>query len=563
MKNLRWQLIIIFVTGLIVGVLLLTQQPAPGTPAAVPAPEEGGVYTEGLIGGLQRLNPLLDAYNQPDRDVDSLIFSGLMKTGAMGHPQPDLAENWGVSQDGTIYNLAMRKDARWHDGELVTTDDVMFTIDLMRNLNGYVPEDLAAFWNEVDVQRFDAVTLQFRLPEAYAPFLDYLTFKVLPKHLLESISLEDLPDAGFNLAPVGSGPYRFDHLLVESGQIKGIVLSANTDYYAQKPYIEQVVFRYYPDSQAILAAYQQAEIQGMGKVTADILPAALADSKLGLYAAREPELSLVLFNLNNTSVDFFKDKAIRRALLSAINRQWLIDHILNGQAILADGPLLPGTWAYYDGLERIPYNSQAAEQVLKDAGYILPAEGDPIRQKDGKAISFTLLVPSDDPEYASIAEAIRSDWAAIGVGVQLESLPYADLVSQRLEPRTYEAALVSLNLTGSPDPDPYPFWDQAQAAGGQNYSAWNDRNASEYIEQARITTDVAERTKLYRNFQIIFVEEMPALPLYYPVYNYGVDLQVQGVSMGPLVDPSARFATITDWYLIARRTNAPAATQTP
>ena len=563
MKNLRWQLLIIFVTGLVVGVLLLIQKPAPGKTPGVPEPEEGGVYTEGLIGSLQRLNPLIDFNNQPDRDIDRLIFSGLVKTDSHGYPQPDLAESWGISQDGTIYNFSMRRDAVWHDGEPVTSEDVIFTIDLMRSMPDIIPADLVEFWKEVDVKRFDEQTIQFRLPEAFAPFLDYLTFGVLPKHLLESTSPEDIANADFNLAPIGSGPYHFDHLLVENDQIKGVVLTVFDKYYGQTPYIQQMVFRYYPDGQALLTAYQQAEIQGLGDVTADILPGVLAAPELGIYSGRAPELSLILFNLNNPEVEFFKDKIIRRALLAGLNRQWMIDKILNGQAILADGPLFPGTWAYFDGLQRAAYDSAAATQTLKDAGYILPAEGDPIRAKEGKALSFTLLVPSDDPMYTGLAESIQQDWAALGVGVVLESLSYADLISQRLEPRTYEAALVSLNLSRSPDPDPYPFWDQAQATGGQNYSGWDDRNASEYLEQARISTDLNERAKMYRNFQIIFSEEMPALPLFYPIYNYAVDLQVQGVSMGPLIDPSDRFAGISDWFLLARRANAPAATTTP
>lgn len=564
MKNLRWQLIIIFVTGLIVGVLLITQQPAPGSPESVPQPEEGGVYSEGLIGSFQRLNPLLDTNNPADRAINRLLFSGLVKTDSRGYNQPDLAESWGISADGTIYNFSLRSGAVWHDGKPVTTADVLFTIELMRTIPDLVPVDLAEFWKEVEVKSFNDTTLQFRLPEAYAPFLDYLTFGILPKHLLESVKPADIAQADFNLSPVGTGMYAFDHLLVENGRINGVVLSAFDDYYGKKPYIQQVVFRFYPDSQSVLNAYQTGEIQGIGEVKDDILSQALASPDLSVYAGRKPELTMVLFNLNNTEVDFLKERTIRRALLTGLNRQWMIDQIMKGQAILADGPLFPGTWAYFDGLERINFDPNAAVQVLKDAGYVLPAEGDPVRAKDGKALAFTLLVPSDDPAYAALADSIRKDWAAIGVGVVLEELPYSEIITDRLETRTYQAALISLNLNRSPDPDPYPFWDQAQATGGQNYAGWNDRNASEYLEQARITTDLSERARLYRNFQMIFVEEMPALPLFYPVYNYAVDTQVQGVSMGPLIEPSDRLAGIAEWYLIARRTNAPAAvTGTP
>jgi peptide/nickel transport system substrate-binding protein len=108
-------------------------------------------------------------------------------------------------------------------------------------------------------------------------------------------------------------------------------------------------------------------------------------------------------------------------------------------------------------------------------------------------------------------------------------------------------------MARSPDPDPYPFWDQAQSTGaGQNYSQWDNRMASEYLEQARVLVDLNERAKMYRNFQVVFQEELPALPLYYPVYSYAVSREIQDVLIGPLFDPSDRFNSVAGWHLAAR-----------
>ena len=152
-----------------------------------------------------------------------------------------------------------------------------------------------------------------------------------------------------------------------------------------------------------------------------------------------------------------------------------------------------------------------------------------------------------------IAQMIADNWTAIGVKVELEAVPPDVFTSDKLDTRAYQAALVDLNLSKTPDPDPYPFWDVGQAKSGQNYSQWNNRLASDSIEQARVTTDMAERTRLDHNFQAIFADELPALPLYYPVYYYGVSSQVLGVTMGPLFDSSDRLATITEWYLTTSR----------
>jgi peptide/nickel transport system substrate-binding protein len=139
------------------------------------------------------------------------------------------------------------------------------------------------------------------------------------------------------------------------------------------------------------------------------------------------------------------------------------------------------------------------------------------------------------------------------------------MVFDYLGPRSYQAALVDLNLARTPDPDPYPFWHQAEATGGQNYSQWDNRTASEYLEQARVNTDFDVRTRLYRNFQVMFAKEMPSLPLYYPVYSFGVDAQVLGVQVAPLTDISDRLALITNWYLVTRRAleTTPEATAVP
>ena len=554
MKKLRWQLLVVFLSLVAIGILLISQQPIrlPGVVEPVIEPTAGGIYSEALVGSLIRLNPLLDWNNQADRDVDRLIFSGLMRFDAQGLPGGDLADSWAYSQDGKVYNFSIRPNAVWHDGEPVTTADIVFTINLILEEAIPYPADQKELWGQVEVVELDERTIQFRLPEPFAPFLDYLTFGVLPAHLLADLSPEDLINDDFNLAPVGSGPYRFDRLLSEDGQITGVSLVANPDYYQQPAYIEQIIFRYYPDEAAALAAYETEEVAGLSQVTPATLPAVLKEPTLSLYTGRLPELTLVYLNLDNPQRPFFQDRDIRHALLEAINRQWIIDRLLNSQALLADGPIFPGTWASFENLERVSLNREKAIKTLRDAGYTIPASGGEVRtNEDGQSFSFELLYPDEAP-YGEMAAAIQRDWLAIGVQVELTGLPYDELISDHLETHIFDAALVGLNFTRSPDPDPYPFWHQTQTTDGQNYGEWDDRQASEYLETARTTADIAERARAYRNFQVRFATEMPALPLFYPVYSYAVSAEVQGVQMGPLFDPSDRFQTVTDWFLVAR-----------
>ncbi len=560
MKKLRWQILVVVVTLGVVMVLLLSQQPVatPLSPEAVP----GGVYTEALVGSLSRLNPLLDWNNAADRDVDRLIFSGLIRFDEHGLPQPDLAESWGVTPDGTVYNFTLRSNAVWHDGQPVTSDDVLFTIERIKSSDSFFPQDIKDMWAQVEIKKLDDKNFKITLPEPFAPFLDYLTFGVLPRHLLEGVPTGQLANHEFNLQPVGSGPYKFDHLLTENGQISGVVLTRFPNYYGQQYYIEQVVFLYYPNSAQALDAYRQGEVLGISQITADVLPQALAEPHLSVFTSRLPQVSLVFLNLNNPSVPFFQNAKIRRALLMGLDRNYIVSTFLQGQAIVANSPILPGSWAYYDGIERVEYDPQGATDLLKAEGYVLPAEGGDTRAKEGQSLTFTLVYP-DDALHTQIAQAIQAQWALIGVHVDLQAVPYDQLIANYLAPRTYQAALAELTMARTPDPDPYPFWHQAEATGGQNYSQWDDRTASEYLESARTQSDFVARTRYYRNFQVVFAKELPALLLYYPVYSYGVDARVQGVQLAPLYDTSDRLAFMANWYLVTRRTLAETPTVAP
>jgi peptide/nickel transport system substrate-binding protein len=553
MKQLRWQILVVLITLVIVAVLLYTQQSTP-VPGGViqQQPEQGGVYTEGLIGSLGRLNPLLDWNNVADRDVDRLLFSGLVRFDERGLPHADLADSWGVSQDGTIYNFTIRPNAVWHDGVPVTSDDVIYTIEMMKSVGSLYPQDIKDLWNRVEVTRLNEKNLKFTLPEPYVPFIDYLTFGVVPKHLLESIPSDQMANAEFNINPVGSGPYKFDQLIVEDGQIQGVVLTISTNYYGTPPFIEQVVFRYYSTSADAFDAYQQGDVFAISQITPDVLNAALEEPNLLFYSSRLPQMGFVLFNLTDPETAFLQDDKVRRALMLGLNRPNIINTILRGQAVVADSPILPNSWAYFDGVEKFEYDPDAAVELLKAEGYVIPAGGGDVRAKDGVPLSFTMAHP-DDAIHTQIAQAIQEQWGRIGVRVELKSQPYDQLVLTTLASRSFQAALVDLNLSRTPDPDPYPFWHQAEAVGGQNYSGWDNRAASEYLEQARVTADYSLRAKLYRNFQVVFAKELPALPLYVPVYSYAVDSQVQGVQVGPLYEPSDRLNTFTSWYLLTRR----------
>ena len=363
-------------------------------------------------------------------------------------------------------------------------------------------------------------------------------------------SPQEIINDPFNLSPVGTGPYKFDELITEDGRIVGVVLETNKDFYLESPFLEQVIFRYFESTAEALKAYEDGKILGIGQVDLESLDAVLDETDLNVYTSRLPEMTIILLNLDHGEKPFFGDVEVRKALMMALNRPWMVDQALGGQAVVANGPIFPGTWAYYDDVYKIEFNPEEAIKIFKEAGYVLPGEGI-IRENEGVQLSFDLVYP-DTEKHTALAQMIQGNWASVGVYVNIIPVDNETLIRDYLEPRTYQAALVDWTLARSPDPDPYPFWHQAMITGGQNYSKWDDRRASEYLEKARVTPDRFERTRLYRNFQVHFSRELPALPLFYPMYTYAVKNEVLGIQLGPVFDHSDRFNTIYDWYLQSR-----------
>ena len=559
MKKFRWQLLIILVTGLIVGILLIIQQMDDNNGVeSTPAPQTGGIYTEALVGEFMRLNPFLDTYNEPDKAVDQLIFNSLIHFDSSGIPQAELAESWGVSKDGTVYNFSLRTNVFWHDGEVFDSSDVLFTIGLLQSGNGLIPEDLRNLWSEVKVVVLSDSQIQFLLPEPFSPFLDYLAFGILPEHILGGLDMEEIVDHSFNLTPIGTGPFKFQRLLVDNSRISGVVLEAFDDYFLDRPFLDQFIFRYYTSSEEAMRAFQDGEVEGFGEVDSSILSEVLSETGLAVYTSRKPIMTMLYLNLENPEIGFVEDAEFRRAMMASINRNKIIEQAFNGQAVPANGPILPGNWAYYNELEQTDYDPVQAKTLFDSTGAVYSEEDALFVTESGLPISITLLHP-DTTLHSIIAELIKDDWETLGIDVTLDSQPYEDVLLA-LEERNYQSALVEINFSESPDPDPYPFWAQAELKSGQNFSEWDNRSASEFLEQARMTVDLSERIRLYRNFQVLFMRELPSFPLFYPVYTYALTEDINGVSFGPLLEPSDRFNNVHTWYILSSRDESPVST---
>ncbi len=509
--------------------------------------EEAGSYTEGLAGAPQHLNPLLAQYNSTDRDICALLFEGLTAFDEAGRLVPRLAERWEVSSDGLTYTFFLRRGVFWHDGAPFTADDVVFTAGVMADpdFQALDPSGLFDLWSSVKVEKVDDYAVRFTLSEPFAPFLDYSTVGILPAHLLKQVPVSDLPKSAFNYQPVGTGPFT-----VESVSAKEVRLKSNPAYYGERPRLQSVAFRFFPDVESIWTAYQKRQVDGLGQVPPAALARIQSTPSLRLYSARLAQITMVLLNLQDPELPFFAEVPVRQALMWGLDRQGLIERVLDGQGILANSVIFPESWAYHPAAPAYTFDPTKAMRLLEDAGW-KDADGDGVREKEGRTLSFTLLT-SEDPVWQEVAGELARQWRAIGVEAVPETVGFYELVGRYLYPRRFQAALVSVELAG--DPDPYPLWHSTQAAEkGQNWAGFADRRADEVMEEARRIVDQTRRAELYAEFQAIFAEQVPAVLLYYPVYNYAVDQRLKNVQLGPLMSPADRFRTISQWYIETRR----------
>jgi peptide/nickel transport system substrate-binding protein len=539
-KYLRWQAVIA-VLGIILLAALLRYAAYNFTTVTVP--DRGGTFVEGVAGDPQYLNPLFSQYNQADALLVQLLFNGLTRFDEQGNVVPDLAEAFTVSADGLTYDFRLKPGLQWHDGAPVTAADVLYTVGTMQAEEFPGPSWLKDLWHAVKVSAPEGpngLALRFTLEQPLPSFLDYTTIGLLPAHLWQSVPVGQMMSSQLNTRPVGTGPFQLKQMMATRAD-----LAPNPRYHGKTPYLTGLTIRFYPDHQSLLPAYDRGEIDGISWIWPRDIEEVTKRKDLQLFSAPLSGYSLIYLNQQNPNLPFFKEVPVRQALLSALDRQALVNDVLHGQGLVAHTPVLPGTWAYDPEVMQYGYDPERARQLLDEAGWV-DSDGDGVRDRDGVKLAFILL--GDDQE---MLDAVSGMWAQVGVQATPQAVTLTGLTSDFLVPRTFDAALVHRELAG--DPDPYPLWHSTQIKDGQNYAGWDQRAADEAIEKARAISDRAGRKEYLAEFQRIFAEEVPALLLYHPVYTYGVRDKVHNVQMAPLNSPADRFRTVADWYIVTKR----------
>lgn len=540
-RRSRWPLL----AGLVLAIVALSalwyatrEESGPQVPA------HGGQYLEAVVGSPLRVNPLYTAFNDVDKDLASLVFSGLTRLGPDGTVLPDLAESWEVSPDARVYTFHLRQDITWHDGVPFTADDVIFTWSALSDRDFKGEPSLGEFWRQVGCTKEDDFTVVYELPQPFAPFLAHTTIGILPRHRLEDLSAEGLFIAPFNEQPIGTGPF-----ILRALDSQRALLESNPSYHRGEPLIAEIELRFFRDYSSAASALQDERVQGLfvgPEAGPDILEQLGQETRLQRLASRRNSYTLLYLNTRMPPLD---DRSVRQALIYALDRETIVADRLYGRAQLADNPIVPGTWAYSADIGRYRYDPERARSLLEESGWQINSRG--VLEKEGRELRLEILT-DNDPERVAISQEIANQLGAVGVDTSLESQAGSDLVRNFLLPRSFQAVIYGWDQ--GYDPDPYPAWHSSQTQErGFNLAGYADQHLDQVLSDARQTSDLEQRKSLYREFQQVFAEAVPSILLFYPVYNYFVDRDVKGITLGVLFEPASRFANVHQWYIKEKR----------
>ncbi len=322
-------------------------------------PKRGGKYIEGVLGTPRWINPIFSPLNDVDRDLVELIFSGILKYGENGF-EGDLAKDLKILDEGKTYEINLKDNLFWSDGERLTVDDIIFTIKAIQNSETKSP--LRPAWLDVELERVDDKTLRFKLKESSATFLENLTLKIIPEHVWKGTPQKDFSLSILNLKPVGSGPYQLTNLNFDKeGKIISINLKENKKYFGQKPYIPEITFKFFEKKENLISAWQKKEIMGF------YLPQEKYFGEIQKsYRLPSPRYFAIFFNTKDSKI--LNSVKIRQALNYSIDKKEILEEVLkNAESV--NSPLLPEIYGLKNPTKIYDFDLERAKELLDEEGF--------------------------------------------------------------------------------------------------------------------------------------------------------------------------------------------------
>ncbi len=508
-------------------------------------------YTEGYVSNRPVLiSPLYTDFSNVNRDISSLVFSGLLKYNLTTKSFIGDLADLTISPDQKTYTFKLKHNVTFQDKQLLTADDIIFTYkDIIQNLNFQNPI-LKANFKGVKISKIDDRTVSFTIDKPNSFFITNFSVGILPKHLLQGISIGDLLNTKFNQQPVGSGPYKVLKKVTDSDGIQRIDLVINNNYYALKPKIEEIKFNIYPDEQAM--SKNRAVLDVISRLNIGEDANLASDTRFQQLKYSLPQYNAVFFNTDDS---ILKNKKVRLGLIKSVNKAALLVHLPG--MVQIDTPLMAlnqKDWIYQS-------NAKEAAGSLFDAGYTFDKDvngnikkGEIYRKdKNDKMLQLTLTARrfvNGSPQEAETKTTVNfliNSWAKVGIKVNIKYLDNTDFMNT-LDSKNYQMVLTGQAL--GYNLDTFSYWHSSQAKnGGQNLSNYRSLTADSLIERIRATLNNTDKTQKLTRLAKVIADDAPALFLDRPSFLLLTDGKVKGIKLKNLSFTADRFSEVENWCI--------------
>jgi len=494
-------------------------------------PEEETVETSGAsrliiaMNTTKTLNPLYNTQANVEQAL-YLIFSPLVNIEEDGTVSPNLAQSWVVNEEQTAITITLNQGLTWHDGQPLTSDDVIFTLNKIAQIPDCPYRQAAQ--NIQSMEKIDSTTFKIIYKQGFSSVLQTLFFPVVPKHIY------DVENSGnMSIAPVGSGPYIYEN----TTPLEAIHLKANPNYFKGKPQIEEIQINLIPDEVSGLYSFKQGLID-MVYTTETEWGKYTNSSSNKYYEMVAPIYEFMGVNFNQS---IFQTAGIRNALMYALNREEIVRLYYLEHAVITDTPISPVSYLYDKNLEIKTYDKERARYLLAQEGYE-PDEVTGYMAKNGEPLSFTLMVNTENTDRVKVAKEMKKMYAEVGIDMQIEEVDKETYLS-RLQSRQFDAFLGGWQLSYALDLS-FAF-RSSNIVGGENYVSYKDAKMDELLQQ----TFIASHEGIYDAYNALqeyFAEVSPYISLY---FKKSVLMMKSHIGGNIEATPLNIFANVEEWTI--------------
>ncbi|NLB42750.1 MAG: hypothetical protein GX815_10945 [Clostridiales bacterium] len=552
MKNYLALLMAILLILFIPGCGLITIPEAPPTeeepiPLATPQPTEPPPRKGGELRVALTAPDVLNPHLTQSRDMLNflgLIFESPIAYDSNRKPVPSLVTTWETSPDGRLWIFDVRKDVKWHNGENLTGEDILFTLEALQSgvLDSFYQKNIFENTNIVDanLRGADPYSFYIRLSEPSYLILDILTFPVLSKSVYQSV--DNITDISEDQLPVGTGPYLADsnHLNEE----ESIRLVQNQNWWGDEPYISSVLGIEYDTNDEARVAFQNGEVD---LVDTSIIYAntRLSPNDSGHYKYLSPNFEFLAFNSKST---LLQDITIKKAIAFALNRKDIISKVYLNNAETVDVPIQSNSWLYDSKYRIYDYDPKKARRLLQEDGWgDSDRDGvlDKIINEEKVDLAFSLMTNSDNDFRRDTVDLIGKQLEAIGILIKIEFVPWDIMQTERIPKGEFDAILTGYSLDMVYDLRFFLHSNQIGEGLG-NFMAYNEPEMDQLLDNAARAATEEDRWEAYQETQKYLTQEMPIISLYFRTGSMLFDNRIKGIAH---IGEWNIYSNIKDWYL--------------